>query len=442
MSAPVAPGRWPLIGHTPSMIRQRFAFTERLRDQGDVVQVYLGPMRTYFVASPELTYRVLVTDAPKFRKGLLFDKMRDFVGDGLAMVNGAEHLRQRRLMQPAFSKQKITEYARTMAGAADELIASWEPGEVRQVDQDMQSLATTIVSRALFSTEISQADIDAIRESLFVVIKELMVRLLAPGFVEKLPLGPMKRFDAANARLRETVMRLITGYREHGLDRGDQLSMLLFAEDEDTGERMTDKQVYDEVLTLLTGGIETSALALSWLFHELARNPEVEGRLLEEIDSVLDGRPVSAQDVPKLTYTHQVVNEVLRKYPLWILMRRALEDVELGGTTIPAGSEVIFSPHAMHHNPEVFPDPEKFDPDRWSPERAKSVPRGAFIPFGAGARQCLGNVFAETEIVITVATVLSQWRLVPVPDQPVRVVYTSAAYPSRLPMTAIPRKSL
>jgi cytochrome P450 len=165
----------------------------------------------------------------------------------------------------------------------------------------------------------------------------------------------------------------------------------------------------------------------------------VAQRLYAEIDTVLAGRPVGVADVPKLTYTLQVVNEVLRMYPIWILMRRATADVELGGEHIPAGTEVIISPHALHFDPRSYPDPGRFDPDRWDPGRAGDLPKGAFIPFGAGTRQCVGNVFAQTEIIITVATVLTNWRLVPVPEQPVRVKFTSAAYPSRLPMTAVPR---
>ena len=180
-------------------------------------------------------------------------------------------------------------------------------------------------------------------------------------------------------------------------------------------------------------------LAMSWAFHEIARNPSVERRLHTEIDEVLAGRPPTYQDAGKLTYTLQVINEVLRMYPVWILMRRATTDVHLGGERIPAGSEVIVSPHALHFDPATFENPERFDPDRWSPEKAKDVPRGAFIPFGAGARQCVGNVFAQTEIALTLATVAARWRLVPVPGRPVRVRFTSAAYPSGIPMTVVPR---
>ncbi|HEV7978627.1 cytochrome P450 [Amycolatopsis sp.] len=439
MAVPVAPSRWPLLGHTPSMLRRRFAFTDSLREHGEIVRVDLGPMPTFFVTNPELTHRVLVTEGASFRKGAMFDKFRPYLGNGLVLSNGPFHRSQRRLIQPAFHRDRIARYAETMVRAATELTGSWQPGEIREIDKDMQGLAVTVVGEALFSTEMGKRAIDEVRRSIFVVIKQGMIRALSPSFVEKLPVPGNRAFDGAIERMRAIVLEVIESWRTDGVDHGDVLSMLLLAQDEDTGATMTDQQTYDEVLTLLTAGIETTALALSWIFHEIARNPEVAQRLYAEIDTVLAGRPVGVADVPKLTYTLQVVNEVLRMYPIWILMRRATADVELGGEHIPAGTEVIISPHALHFDPRSYPDPGRFDPDRWDPGRAGDLPKGAFIPFGAGTRQCVGNVFAQTEIIITVATVLTNWRLVPVPEQPVRVKFTSAAYPSRLPMTAVPR---
>ena len=437
MSVPVAPGRLPFLGHTLPMLRKRFEFTSNLRRQGDVVEVRLGPMRTLFVSSPQLMHQVLVTDAPKFNKGLMFDKFRPFIGNGLAMSNGSFHLRQRRMMQPAFHRDRITGYADVMARAAADLTNRWQPGEVRRVEEDMQGLAVTIVGESLFSTEIGKRAIDEARQSIFVIIKNGIVRVLSPGFVEKLPIPANREFDAAIARMRTIVNEVIASWRADGTDHGDLLSMLMLARDPETGEPMTDQQVFDEVITLLTAGIETTALALAWIFHEIAANPEVERRLLAEIDGVLGGRPVTFDDVPKLTYAGQVANEVLRKYPLWLLMRRATAEVDLGDVRLTPGTEVILSPHAMHHNPAHYPDPERFDPDRWTPERARQLPKGAFVPFGGGIHQCIGNHFALTEIVICVATVCARYRLVPV--QPVRTKFTNAVYPVDLLMKAVPR---
>ncbi|MFE0025067.1 cytochrome P450 [Amycolatopsis sp. NPDC059021] len=439
MPVPVAPGRWPVLGHTPAMLRRRFRFTSSLHTHGDVVRIYLGPMETYFLTSPELTHQVLVTDGGSFRKGAMFEKFRPLIGNGLAFADGAFHLRQRRLMQPAFHRDTIARHTEIMARAAAGLIRTWRPGEVREADHDMQALAVGIVGEALFSTELGKAAIEEARRSIPVIVKYGMIRVLAPTFVEKLPIPANRRFDDAIDRMRAIVLELIEDWRAEQADHGDLLSMLLLARDAETGEGMTDQQVHDEVITLLTAGIETSALALSWLFHEIAQNPEVEQKLHDEVDEVLGGRQVTAGDVPQLVYTRQIINEVLRVYPIWILMRRVIKEVELGDVRLPPGSEVIVSPHAMHFDPRFHDHPERFDPGRWTGERAKNLPRGAYVPFGAGTHQCIGNSFAITEITIVVATIAAKWRLVPVPGKPVRVRYTTTAYPSRLPMTVVPR---
>ncbi len=438
MSVPTAPGRWPVLGHTPALLRQRHRFTASLRTQGDLVRVYLGTMPTYFVTSAELTHRVLVTEAASFRKGAMFDKFRPFVGNGLVNSNGPFHLRQRRLVQPAFHRDRIAGYAETMRRTVAKLCESWQPGEVREVNEDMQALAVTIVGEALFGTELGRRAIEQARTSIPVVIRQGMIRALSPAFVGRLLVRGNRQFDRAVTGMRAVVGEVIDDWRRAGVDRGDLLSMLLMARDDD-GAGMTDEQAYDEVVTLLSAGIETSALAMAWLFHELARHPDVADRVHTELDEVLAGRPVTADDVPKLTYTRQVVAETLRRYPVWILMRRTERPVHLGGIRLPAGTEVTISPHALHHDPACFPDPDRFDPDRFAPDRVADIPRGAYLPFGAGNRMCVGTAFAHLEMAVTVATIASRWRLVPVPDRPPRVRFTSTAYPERLSMTAVPR---
>jgi cytochrome P450 len=215
--------------------------------------------------------------------------------------------------------------------------------------------------------------------------------------------------------------------------------MLLLARDEDTGEGMSDQQVHDEVITLLTAGGETTAVALAWLFHELGQHPEVERRFHAEIDHVLVGRMVTFDDIPRLEYTQRIISETLRKYPLLMLMRRARTDVDLGGVHIQPDTEVALSQYALHHDPQLYPDPARFDPDRWLPDRAARLPKGAFIPFGAGLRHCLGYTYAQTEIAIVAATVAARWRLVPVADKPVHPKLTTTLRPNQLPMATMPR---
>lgn len=440
MTIPVAPGRWIFLGHTPSMLRHRVGFTSSLRRHGDIVTIYLGPLRTYFLTSPELVNRVLVTEGASFSKGAIFDRFRPLMGNGLVMSQGTFHLRQRRLVQPAFHRARLASYADTMVRVTSELIDTWRVAEVRQVDHDMQRLAITVVGETLFSTELGKRAIAEARRSIPVVLKEGMIRALTPKIFERAPMLPAnRRFDQAIERLRRIVLEVIAAWRVDGEDRGDLLSMLMLAKDEDTGDGMTDQQVYDEVITLLTAGSETSAVSLTWLFHEIAQHPEIERRVQAEVDDVLAGRPATVDDIPKLEYTRRVVDEVLRMYPIWILMRRTLVDVELGGVRLPAGTELMLSPYSLHFDPRFYDDPTRFDPDRWLPERAARVPKGAFIPFGAGTRQCIGKAFAHIEITIAAATIMARWRLVPVLGKPVRIKVTSAAYPSRMPMTAVPR---
>ncbi|GAA4438819.1 cytochrome P450 [Actinokineospora soli] len=433
MTAPVAPGRWPLLGHTPALLRRRYGFTDELARQADVVSLFLGPLQTYCVTAPELVHRVLVTDADAFEKGRMFDKFRDYVGNGLVLSAGAFHRRQRKLMHPAFERGRIAGYVPLMVRAATDLTATWTPGQVRRVDHDMQALATTIVGGALFGSGLGDAAIAEARRSIPEIIRYGMVRVVSPGFVEKLPLPANRRFDGAVARMRAIVGELVERRRAEDVDHGDLLSTLLLARDE-TGAGMADDQVHDEVVTLLSAGLETSALALTWLFCELGRHPEVEERVLAEVDA-LDG-PVTFDDLPRLPNLRRAIDETLRMYPLWMVMRRATEDIELGGVRLRAGDEVVISPHALHHDPRWFPDPHRFDPDRWL---TADVPKGGYIPFGAGVRRCIGAAFALTEITAVAATIAARWRLLPLPGHRVSVKYTSTAYPRSLPMTAVPR---
>ncbi|MEU8633922.1 cytochrome P450 [Amycolatopsis sp. NPDC048633] len=436
------PGRWPVLGHTVPLLRDPLKLFTSLPSHGDVVELRLGPLPVHVVTTPELSWQVLATDADKFDKGLVFDKMRPLFGDGLATSNGELNRRQRRLVMPAFGRTRIAGYAETtMTKLADELAGSWQPGEVVQLDRRMQDLVLTIAGQTLFSTALGDDALAEIQRSIPIMLKYVLIRAFSPKFVEKLPIPANRKFDAAAARLRDVIGETVVAAREQGADHGDLLSMLLMARDEDTGEGMSDRQVHDEVITILTTGAETTAVALAWFFHELGQHPEVERRFHAEVDEVLGGRPARFEDLPDLVYTHQIVNEIVRRTPPLILMRRAREDVELGGVTIRAGTEVAVSQHTLHRDPRWFPEPERFDPDRWTPGHTAELPKGAYIPFGAGARLCPGHVFAPTEIGIIAATIGARWRLVPVPGKKVRAQLKATMQPNRLPMTVVPRQT-
>ncbi|WP_370933979.1 cytochrome P450 [Amycolatopsis sp. cg13] len=436
MPVRVAPGRWPLLGHTVELVRRPVPFTAGLREHGDVVTLFLGPLHTYFLTNPEIIHRVLVTNGSSFGSGIMFRKFRPYAGNGLALSDGPFHRRQRKLMLPAFSQPHLRRYAEGWVRATAAMAGSWQPGEVRQIDTDMQALAMTNVGEALFGTELGEEAIREARRSIPLIIQLGMYRVLSPGFAEKLPLPFNRRFDEAIARMKAVVRELMAG-RDPDTDHGDLLSTLLLARDAETGERMTREQVHDEVMTLLTAGTEATALILAWACHELGRNPDMAERVRAEVDQVLGGRPVAFDDLPALAYTGQVVSEVLRMYALWILMRRTEQEIDLGPVRLRPGDEVMFSPLAMHTDPRYWDHPAAFDPDRWSTDRVRSLPPGVFIPFGNGIRQCIGHLFARAEVVIGLATILARWRLEPA--GPVRVRYTTIAYPRGMPMTVRPR---
>jgi cytochrome P450 len=410
-----------------------------LRQYGDVVLIYFGTLPVLVLTDSELAYQLLAVEADRFGKGVFLEKFRPFFGNGLAMSSGDFYRRQRRLMQPSFHRERISRYAEVMIGLAGELAESWQAGQVVMVNEAMRDLSLRIAGHTLFATELGRDAVEAVRRYLPSLIDDGLVRVYTPKVVERLPIPGNRRFDRAIAHLNGVVDEVIRRGRADGTDRGDLLSTLLLARDEDTGEDMNDQQVHDEVVNLLTAGSETSGIALAWLFHEISTRPDVQGRLWAEVDRVLAGRAITIEDVPELTYTRQVISEVLRLHAPWILMRRALEDVSLGPVSVPAGGEVAISPLALHHDPRYFPDPARFDPDRWEPDRAAAVPKHAYIPFASGLHHCPGHQFAQTEIAIVTAVVAARWQLLPVPGKPLRTKAHGMVYPSHLPMRVVSR---
>lgn len=438
MIVPTAPGRLPVLGHAVSLIRKRTEFTGPLRRHGPVVRIFLGSTPTYVVTDPDLIRRVLVTDAAHYERGMIFERVAAFLGNGLATSSGRRHLRDRRMLQPAFHRQEIAGYVAGMARIAEDTVTSWRPGEVRVVDEDMQVIAGTIVGDALFSTSLTAADLATALEDIQLLIAQSVVRSVAPAVLSRLPLPMNRRYDDANDRMHRVVTEVVAARRTGTDEHHDLLGMLLTARYEDTGAGLTDEQIYDQVLTLFLAGAETTARALAWLFYELARRPEIHARVTAELTDVLAGAPVGVEHLPRLRYLRQVCDEVLRHYAVWLLMRRPTTDVDLGDVRIPAGSEVIISPHGLHHDPAYFPSPDHFDPDRWSPDRVDDIPRGAYLPFAAGAHLCIGNTFALTEMAVVAATVLSRVRLTLAPGKPMRTTVTNLPVPHGLRMTATP----
>lgn len=390
--------------------------TEMARTYGDLVYVPLGPVRAFYVNHPDLVREVLVTRGKSFRKlPRIIDAFRSVDGNGLVLSEGDFWLRQRRLVQPAFSLKRFDGYAKTTVDCARQMVESWRPGAEIEVMAEMRRLALRIVTRTLFGVDIIDAEgqLGAVVEVLSEVITRQTGQIVP--IPEWIPTRDHRRKRQAVEVLNDVIRRIIHERRASGQDTGDLLSMLLKAVDEEgDGTGMTDEQARDEAITLFNAGHDTTSAGLVWIWYVLAKNPEVEQKLREEADSVLAGRPATYADMPSLTYTTMVVKESLRMFPpTWALIpRQALEDVPIGEYVIPKGSWCHIYPWVLHHDPRFFPNPDRFDPERFAAGRVESIPQHAYIPFGAGPHVCIGNTFAMMEMVLSVATVVPHFRLV------------------------------
>ncbi len=416
------PGPEPhfLIGNFPLGRPDPLAvFTGWAREFGDIFYYRAGWIHVYFLNSPELIESVLVTNQQNFRKDRVIQNSRWFLGQGLLTSEGSEWLRQRRLCQPAFHRERLALYARIINGCAEEMLDSWKDGENRDVHQEMMQLTLRVVAKVLFSVDVKNESKEVAAALNLLMKHSSGARMLLPPWVRYLPLPFLIRVRRAVRQLDEVVYRIIRERRESESDKGDLLSMLMSARDED-GSRMTDRQLRDEVMTFLLAGHETTALSLSWAWYLLSENPEAENKLHHELGRVLGGKNPSFEDLPRLCYTEAVVKESMRLYPpAWSLARTAAEDFEIGGYLVPAGSNVVMSQWIMHRDPRFFPSPEQFDPGRWFEEHTQRLPRFAYFPFGGGPRYCVGASFAMMEATLLLAAIAQRFRLRMVPGHKV-----------------------
>ncbi|MEO7144651.1 MAG: cytochrome P450 [Bryobacteraceae bacterium] len=418
---PPGPPHRPFLGHLFSFRRDapEFLFDAGAR-YGDIVYFRLGPQHIYLLNHPDYVKEVLVTQQSKFIKSRILQRSKILLGEGLLTSEGDLHLRQRRLVQPAFHRDRLAGYGATMIACATRAGDRWRPGETLDVAHEMTRLTLAIVAQTLFSADV-EAEAAEIGQAMTDILG-LFNMLVMPfsELLQKLPLPAIRRFERARGRLDATIYKIIHERRASGEDRGDLLSMLLLAQDEDSSGGMSDRQVRDEALTLFLAGHETTSNALTWTWYLLSQHPEAEERMRAELRRVLGGRPPTAGDLPLLTDTGRIFSEALRLYPpAWAIGRMAAVDCEVAGYTIPAGSILLASPYVMHRDPRYFPDPHRFDMDRWTPEEAAKLPKFAYFPFGGGARTCIGDRFASMEGVLLLATLAQRWRLKLVPGHPV-----------------------
>jgi cytochrome P450 len=382
------------------------------REYGDVVSARFGPRRVVFLNHPDLVEEVLVHQNRKFIKHYRLRQAKMTLGEGLLTSEGEFWRAQRKLMQPAFHRERIAAFGELMVEFTERLTTSWEDGQTRDIQADMMRLTLEIVAKALFGAELGGewAEVSAAMETL---MHNFAASTAKPFIVPQwLPIPSNLRSAAAVRRLDRVLFHIIARRRESNDDRGDLLSMLLHARDEESGRRMTDRQLRDECMTIFLAGHETTANALSWAWYLLSQSPEAEGRLQDEIREVLGARSPTIADLSGLPYTESVVNEALRLFPpAWMPGRESTEPLELGGYPIRRGATVFMPAWVIHRDPRWFDDPDAFRPERWSDGLLQRIPRYAYFPFGGGPRICIGNNFALMEAALVLATIAGRYRL-------------------------------
>ncbi len=431
ISLPPGPRGHFLFGSMADLQRDRLRFaTDLALNYGDVAMFRMGPLPLYMIYHPDGIRHILVNNKRNYTKDTpVFGLLKGLLGNGLLLSEGEFWLRQRRLMQPMFHRERIAGFGRIMTAAAEKALESWRPaaseGRMVDISREMMRLTLDVACRSLFSVDIT-GEASAIARAVDVVLEDFIFRFDHPFYPPaKVPTPRNRRYQAAVAELDRIVYGMIAGRRK-AVDQagelvGDLLSLLMEARDEDTGEAMTDKQMRDELVTLLIAGHETTANALTWALYLLSIHPDVERRLHAEVDTVLSGRTPEADDLPNLEYTRMVVDETMRLYPpAWITNRMTVAEDEVCGYRIPKGATVSICPYVTHRLPEFWENPEGFDPERFTLDKVKARPMFAYFPFGGGPRMCIGKNFALTEAPLVLATIVQRCRLDLYPGHEVR----------------------
>lgn len=406
-------------GHFRSFRKNPTDFLTKMSALGDVTTFKVGKVQAFLVNHPDLIRDLLVTNHAKFIKGRALQRAKNLLGEGLLTSEKEFHLRQRRMIQPAFHRARIAEYAKAMIEFSDKLSGEWQDGEVRDIDHEMMRLTLNIVGKTLFNADVEK-EAGEVGAAMTTIVSMFNFMLFPfSEYLEKLPLPPILKLKKARKTLDEVIYRIINERRKSGEDAGDLLSMLLVAQDEETGGAMTDKQVRDEALTLFLAGHETTANALTWTFYLLSQNPHAEAKFHRELDEVLSNKRLSPEDYPRLKYTEAVLAESMRLFPpAWTLGRLAIEDHKFANFRIPKDSLVLASQFVMHRDGRFWENPSEFVPERWETISVKeSGNRFIYFPFSKGVRSCIGESFAWMEGVLLLASLGKKWKLSLIPEQ-------------------------
>ncbi len=413
---PLGPRPLPIIGNLLSLRNKPLAFLQEVqRTYGDIATIYIGRSPFVLLSKPEYVRYVLVEHPRQFTSGAAQSNGNNtdasVANEGLLSLDGEKHRQQRRAVQPAFHKKRVENYADIMQQYTHELLATWQPGETIDMSSAMQELTVRIVGKCLFDLDLIN-QLDNIGSTFNDMIGQ-QVDVLETLFNLRIdnPLTSFGKRKAAMQRLDMLIYTLLAERRNEKRDRGDMLSMLFEAHTgEEPDQALSDKQIHDHMVTFIAAGHETTANALVWTFYLLAKYPEIRTKLLNELQSVLSGHAPTVEDMAKLPYTEWVMQESMRLYPpAWIQARAVKEDLELDGEIIPAGTMVMMSQWVMHRRPDIWQDAEVFRPERWDPAQEQHIPAGAYFPFGAGPRICIGMPFAQLEAKIILINILQQF---------------------------------
>jgi cytochrome P450 len=410
---PALPGL-PLLGNLLDFRKDRLALNDRAMRLGPIVRMALGPIPIYAITDADLAHQVLVTDADAVKKSAGLKFMEPLLGDGLLTAEFDNHKRNRKLLAPAFAPKRTLTYGATMVDETLRQVATWRAGTEIDLAEEMMEMTLAIAGKTLFGADV-RGDAATVAIALEMGMKAQLANLTSPirlGY--EWPLPRHRKMRKAVAMLDEVVYRLIAEGRKLGTDRGDVMSMLLLARDEADGTGFTDKQVRDEVMTLLLAGHETTANALVWSWYELGRNPDVLARVRQELAEVVGDRNMTVDDLPKLPFLLATIEEAMRLHPpVYMTGRQLIRDLEIGGHKIPEGSTLLIYIRGMHRRGDYFPSPLAFKPERMLPEAKKARPRHHYMPFGAGPRVCIGAHFALMEAQLCLGTMVQRAKLRP-----------------------------
>jgi cytochrome P450 len=415
-------GHW-LLGALPRLRSDMLGFFEEcFREHGDAAYFRVANRRSMLLSHPDDIERVLVTENRRFIKNYALIFLRPLLGNGLLLNEGESWLRQRRLIQPAFARQRVESYAPLMVDCTQRLVDGWHHGQTTDIVAAMMQLTMTIAGRTLLGIDVTERFSEMAR-CLETVMYDFLARFgAALRLPQWLPTPANLRLKRAISKLDRIMQQLIDERRAAGAAGGDFLSLLLHARDEDDGRGLSDRQIRDEVMTMFLAGHETTANALAWTWYLLGQHPEIQERVQKEACDLLGAGPPVAADIAKLTFCEQVVRESMRLYPpAYLVGRRPVEDVTIGSHFIPAGTNVLMSQWIVHRDPRWFDEPLRFHPDRWTDGLASRLPKYAYFPFGGGPRVCIGNTFAMFEVPLVLAMIARKFKLELVTKPPIRI---------------------